>query len=356
MSNSLAETDPELYQIIMDEQDRQRRTLVLIASENFTSKSVFDALGSVMCNKYSEGLPGSRYYGGNENIDKAENLCMKRALDAFNLDHDKWGVNVQPLSGTPANFQVYSAILKPHDRIMSLDLPDGGHLSHGYQTATKKISNVSLYFETFPYRLNPNTGHIDYDKMEEHARLYRPKLLIAGASAYAQLIDYERMRNIADMSNAFLLSDMAHISGLVSAGVIPSPFDFSDVVTTTTHKTLRGPRGGMIFYRKGVRNVDKKGVPSMYDLHERVNFAVFPGAQGGPHNHTISALSTALLQCMTPEYKAYQVQTLKNSIHFADELMKMGYVLVGNGTQNHLLLVNLPRSKDGSLGKCCELY
>ena len=179
-----------------------------------------------MSNKYSEGYPGARYYGGNEQIDKAETLCQQRALEAFNLDPAKWGVNVQSLSGSPANFQAYAAVLAPHDRIMALDLPHGGHLSHGYQTDSKKISAVSVFFETFPYRLNESTGIIDYDRMEENAKLYRPKLIVAGASAYARLIDYERIRKICDASNAYLLSDMAHISGLVSAGVIPSPFDY----------------------------------------------------------------------------------------------------------------------------------
>jgi glycine hydroxymethyltransferase len=329
-----------------NEKVRQRDSLVLIASENFTSKSVFDALGSVMSNKYSEGYPGARYYGGNEQIDKAEILCQNRALEAFNLDPAKWGVNVQSLSGSPANFQAYSAVLQPHDRIMSLDLPHGGHLSHGYQTDAKKISAVSVFFETFPYRLNEQTGVIDYDKMEENAKLYRPKMIVAGASAYARLIDYERMRKIADNSNAYLLSDMAHISGLVSAGVIPTPFDHSDIVTTTTHKSLRGPRGAMIFYRKGVRSTSKKGEQVMYDLENRINFSVFPGCQGGPHNHTISALATALKQANTPEYKEYQHQVVKNSKRFAEVLMKMGYTLVGGGTDNHLLLVNLKASKN----------
>ncbi len=342
----MKETDPELYNIIEKEKDRQRDSLVLIASENFTSKSVFDALGSVMSNKYSEGYPAARYYGGNENIDKAEVLCQKRALDAFNLDHEKWGVNVQSLSGSPANFQAYSAVLNPHDRIMALDLPHGGHLSHGYQTDTKKISSVSVFFETFPYRLDESTGLIDYDRMEENARLYRPKLIVAGASAYARLIDYARMRKIADLNNSYLLSDMAHISGLVSAGVIPSPFDHSDIVTTTTHKSLRGPRGAMIFYRKGVRGENKKGEKIYYDLESKINFAVFPGAQGGPHNHTISALATALKQAQSPEYKAYQEQVVKNSKHFAEVLKKKGYVLVGGGTDNHLVLINLKKSRD----------
>ena len=346
LNKPLYETDPELWNIMESEKVRQRDSLVLIASENFTSKSVFDALGSVMSNKYSEGYPGARYYGGNENIDNAESLCQKRALEAFSLDPEKWGVNVQSLSGSPANFQAYSAVLAPHDRIMALDLPHGGHLSHGYQTDSKKISAVSVFFETFPYRLDEKTGVIDYDRMEENAKLYRPKLIVAGASAYARLIDYERMRKIADLNNAYLLSDMAHISGLVSAGVIPSPFDHSDIVTTTTHKSLRGPRGAMIFYRKGVRSTNKKGEQIMYDLESRINFAVFPGLQGGPHNHTISALATALKQALTPEYKAYQHQVLKNSKHFADMLIQKGYHLVSGGTDNHLVLVDLKRSRN----------
>lgn len=327
------------------EKERQRDSLVLIASENFTSRSVFDALGSVMSNKYSEGYPGARYYGGNENIDKAELLCQQRALKVFGLDPDRWGVNVQSLSGSPANFQAYAAVLNPHDRIMGLDLPHGGHLSHGYQTDTKKISAVSVFFETLPYRLNEATGVIDYDRLEENAKLYRPKLIIAGASAYARLIDYERMRKICDHSGAYLLSDMAHISGLVAAGAIPSPFEHSDIVTTTTHKSLRGPRGAMIFYRKGIRSVDKKGENVMYDLESKINFSVFPGAQGGPHNHTISALATALQQALTPEYKAYQHQVMKNCARLASVLTAKGYSLVGGGTDNHLVLVDVKKSR-----------
>ena len=331
------------------EKVRQRDSLVLIASENFTSKSVFDALGSVMSNKYSEGYPGARYYGGNENIDSAELLCQKRALEAFNLDPAKWGVNVQSLSGSPANFQAYAAVLQPHDRIMALDLPHGGHLSHGYQTDTKKISAVSIFFETYPYRLNEETGQIDYDKMEEYAKLYRPKLIVAGASAYARLIDYDRIRKICDQHNAYMLSDMAHISGLVSAGVVPSPFDTSDIVTTTTHKSLRGPRGAMIFYRKGVRGQTRKGEDIMYDLESNINFSVFPRFQGGPHNHTISALATALKQACTPEYKAYQRQVMSNSKRFAEALMARGYNLVSGGTDNHLVSTEHARDSIGQL-------
>jgi glycine hydroxymethyltransferase len=235
--------------------------------------------------------------------------------------------------------------LETHDRILSLDLPHGGHLSHGYQTANKKISMVSRYFESMPYRLNESTGLIDYDQMEKSAELFRPKLIVAGASAYSRLIDYERIRKIADSVGAYVMNDMAHISGLIAAQVIPSAFEYSDVVTTTTHKSLRGPRGAMIFYRKGQKGTDKKGNPIMYDMEDKINFAVFPGLQGGPHNHTIGALATCLKQVNTPEFVEYQKQVLKNSSRLADELIKLGYSLVSGGTDNHLVLIDVKTSK-----------
>lgn len=349
LNKRLEEVDPELFDIIEHEKNRQWKGLELIPSENFVSASVMDAVGSVMTNKYSEGYPGARYYGGNEFIDQAESLCQKRALEAFRLDPEQWGVNVQSLSGSPANFQVFTALLQPHERIMGLDLPHGGHLSHGFQTDAKKISAVSIFFETMPYRLDESTGLIDYDTLEQTATLYRPKILIAGTSAYSRPIDYARMRKIADASKAYLLADMAHISGLVAAGVVPSPFEYADVVTTTTHKSLRGPRGAMIFYRKGKRGETKKGEDILYDLDSKINFSVFPGLQGGPHNHTISGLACALKQAATPEFKQYQEQVIRNSKAMADRLMEHGYKLVSGGTENHLVLVDLkPAGVDGS--------
>lgn len=340
-----------------DEIQRQKESIVLIASENFTSKAVFDALGSPMCNKYSEGYPGARYYGGNQHIDRIETLCQKRALEAFHLDSDKWGVNVQTLSGSPANLQVYQAIMKPHERLMGLDLPHGGHLSHGYQTDTRKISAVSTYFETMPYRVDLETGIIDYDMLEKTAVLYRPKVLVAGTSAYCRLIDYKRMREIADLVGAYLVVDMAHISGLIAAGVIPSPFEYADVVTTTTHKSLRGPRGAMIFFRKGVRSVTKAGKEILYDLEGPINFSVFPGHQGGPHNHTITALAVALKQANTPEFVEYQKQVLKNAKALEEEFKALGYTLVSGGTDSHMVLVNLrDKGIDGArVETMCEL-
>ncbi|OAX84776.1 hypothetical protein ACJ72_00856 [Emergomyces africanus] len=356
LSENLKEADPAVYKILQQEKNRQKHFINLIPSENFTSQAVLDALGSVMQNKYSEGYPGARYYGGNQFIDQAEILCQQRALKA-SASKKKNGESTYnvTLSGSPANLYAYSALLNTHDRIMGLDLPHGGHLSHGYQTPTKKISAVSKYFETLPYRLDESTCLIDYDKLAELAQLYRPKLIVAGTSAYSRLIDYPRMRKIADSVGAYLLSDMAHISGLVAAGVVPSPFAHSDVVTTTTHKSLRGPRGAMIFFRRGVRGTDAKGNPEMYDLENPINASVFPGHQGGPHNHTITALAVALQQATTPEFKTYQQTVLENAKALADRLGKptnsggLGYNIVSGGTDNHLVLVDLKnRGVDGA--------
>ncbi|KZF24537.1 cytosolic serine hydroxymethyltransferase [Xylona heveae TC161] len=345
MEETMKELDPEISDIMQKEIQRQRESILLIASENITSRAVFDALGTPMSNKYSEGYPGARYYGGNQFIDQIELTCQARALKVFGCDPQKWGVNVQCLSGSPANLQVYQAIMRPHERLMGLDLPHGGHLSHGYQTPAKKISAISTYFETLPYRVNLETGIIDYDALESNALLYRPKVLVAGTSAYCRNIDYARMRKIADACGAYLMVDMAHISGLIAAGVIPSPFEYADIVTTTTHKSLRGPRGAMIFFRKGIRSVDAKtGKEVLYDLEGPINFSVFPGHQGGPHNHTITALAVALKQADTPEFKEYQQQVIKNAKALEGEFKNLGYKLVADGTDCHMVLVDL-RSK-----------
>jgi glycine hydroxymethyltransferase len=350
MEKSLVDTDQEVAQIMEKEIQRQRESILLIASENVTSRAVFDALGSPMSNKYSEGYPGARYYGGNEHIDSIELLCQKRALETFGLDSEKWGVNVQCLSGSPANLQAYQAIMRPHDRLMGLDLPHGGHLSHGYQTPQRKISAVSTYFETFPYRVNLETGLIDYDQLEQNALMYRPKVLVAGTSAYCREIDYARMREIADKVGCYLLMDMAHISGLVAAGVNKSPFQYCDIVTTTTHKSLRGPRGAMIFFRKGVRKTDPKtGKETLYDLEGPINFSVFPGHQGGPHNHTITALAVALKQAQSEDFKLYQQQVIKNAKALEVAFKGMDYKLVTDGTDNHMVLLDLkPFALDGA--------
>ncbi|SCV02681.1 LAME_0H04104g1_1 [Lachancea meyersii CBS 8951] len=342
VSKHVQDVDPEMHEILIKERHRQKHSVTLIPSENFTSKSVMDLLGSEMQNKYSEGYPGERYYGGNQFIDQAESLCQRRALDLYGLDPAKWGVNVQPLSGAPANLYAYSAIMDVNDRLMGLDLPHGGHLSHGYQLASgTKISYVSKYFQTMPYHVNVQTGHIDYDTLSQTSKLFRPKVIVAGTSAYSRIIDYKRFKEIADACGAYLLSDMAHISGLVAAGVTPSPFEYSDIVTTTTHKSLRGPRGSMIFYRKGIRKVTKKGKEVMYDLDKKINFSVFPGHQGGPHNHTISALAVALKQAASPEFKEYQEAIVRNAKLFGEELTKRGFQLVSGGTDNHLILIDL---------------
>ncbi|KAL8388309.1 hypothetical protein RB595_009321 [Gaeumannomyces hyphopodioides] len=356
LSSHLQDADPAMYEIVEKEKQRQKQYINLIPSENFTSQAVLDALGSPMQNKYSEGYPGARYYGGNEFIDQSERLCQQRALETFGLDEKQWGVNVQALSGAPANLYVYSALMNTHDRLMGLDLPHGGHLSHGYQTPTKKISFISKYFETIPYRLNEETGHIDYEKLEELAVIYRPKIIVAGASAYSRLIDYKRMREICDKVNAYLLADMAHISGMVAAKVLPGPFGYADLVTTTSHKSLRGPRGALIFFRRGVRSTNPKTKQDvLYDLENPINQSVFPGHQGGPHNHTIAALSVALKQAQAPDFRAYQEQVLVNAKAFARRLGEkkdsggLGYKIVSGGTDNHLVLADLkPQGIDGA--------
>ena len=339
--NLTKEEDVELNGYINEEFNRQKSGLGLIASENFTSKGVMNILGSVLTNKYSEGLPGKRYYGGNIIIDKIETLCQKRALDAFNLNENEWGVNVQPYSGSIANLIAYNALLEPNDRIMGLDLPSGGHLTHGFYTHKKKISATSVFYQSLPYYVN-SEGYIDYDRLEQDATSFKPKLIICGYSAYSRDLDYKRFKKIADINNSYLLCDMAHYSGLVAAQECSNPFLYADIVTSTTHKTLAGPRAGMIFYKK------------CYE--EQVNFSTFPAIQGGPHQHQIGALCFQLKYVNTKEFKNYIIQVKKNAKTMAEEFMNKGYKVCTNGTDNHLILIDLnPQKITGSkIEKICE--
>lgn len=341
LTRPLEEDDPELCDLIKKERNRQFRGLEMIASENFTSRAVNDCLSSCLTNKYSEGMVGQRYYGGNEFIDEVEKLCQIRALQAFHLDAQKWGVNVQPYSGSPANFAVYTALVEPHGRIMGLDLPDGGHLTHGFYTATKKVSATSIFFESMPYKINPATELIDYDKLEETARLFKPRMIIAGVSCYPRHLDYKRFREICDQNGSLLLADMSHVSGLVAAQLTSNPFEYCDIVTTTTHKTLRGPRSGVIFFRRGQKGVDKAGNPIFYDYEDKINQAVFPGLQGGPHNHQIAAIAVAMRQAALPAFTEYQKQVISNAQALAEGLAASGYKVVTGGTDNHLVWLDL---------------
>lgn len=316
----IAGFDEPLWQAIEAERLRQEDHIELIASENYASPRVLEAQGSVLTNKYAEGYPGKRYYGGCEYVDLAENLAIERAKQLFSADY----VNVQPHSGSQANAAVMMALLSPGDLILGMALPHGGHLTHG-----SKVNFSGKLYQAIDYGLDPKTGLIDYEKLEELALLHRPKMIIAGFSAYSQVLDWAKFRAIADQIGAYLMADMAHVAGLVAAGLYPSPLPYADVVTTTTHKTLRGPRGGLILARANE------------ELEKKLNSAVFPGTQGGPLMHVIAAKAVAFKEALEPEFKRYQQQVLDNAKVMAKVLQSRGYPIVSGGTKNHLLLVNL---------------
>ena len=314
----IKETDPEIYKALINERKRQRDTIELIASENFVSLSVLEGAGSILTNKYAEGYPSKRYYGGCVNVDIIENLAKERLLKLFGGDH----ANVQPHSGANANTAVYFALLNPGDTVMGMDLSNGGHLTHG-----SPVNISGKYFHFVPYGVNPDTEVIDYDEVQRIANECKPKLIVAGASAYPRKIDFARFRQIADSVGAILMVDMAHIAGLVSAGLHQNPVDYADVVTSTTHKTLRGPRGGIIICKeKYAKAIDK---------------AIFPGTQGGPLEHIICAKAIAFREALTDEFKEYQKQIVKNAKALADRLISNGIKLVSGGTDNHLMLIDL---------------
>lgn len=310
-------SDPELYGAMKMELERQRDHIELIASENFTSRAVMEAVGSHLTNKYAEGYPGARYYGGCEYVDIVEQLAIDRAKELFGAEH----ANVQPHSGSQANVAVYLALLKPGDTILGMDLSHGGHLTHG-----SKASISGKYFNACFYGVDRETETIDYEKAMQTADECRPKLIIAGASAYSRIIDFKKMREIADEVGAYLMVDMAHIGGLVAAGVHPSPVPYADVVTSTTHKTLRGPRGAIILCKD--------------ELKKKINSAVFPGTQGGPLMHIIAGKAVCFKEAMSEEFKAYQRQTVKNAAVLADTLSSGGIRIVSGGTDNHLMLAD----------------
>ena len=322
--------DKEIEKLIRAEAERAKKAINLIASENYVSKDVLFALGSEVTNKYSEGYPEKRYYGGNQIIDKIESLAQKRALTLFGLKNEEWAVNVQPLSGSPANVAVYLALVPQGGKIMGMSLSDGGHLTHGH-----KVSITGKFCQQVPYGVDPKTETLDYDAIRAIAEKEKPALIVAGFTAYPRIIDFKKFREIADACGALFMVDMSHIAGLIAGGVHPSPFPYADVVTTTVHKTLRGPRSAIIFSKKIKPNPDSK-----YLISELIDKAVFPGMQGGPHNNQIAAVAVALKEAKAPTFKAYTKQILKNSKALASELIKLGWRIVSGGTDNHLILLD----------------
>ncbi|WP_126993294.1 serine hydroxymethyltransferase [Thermosipho globiformans] len=336
MWENVKKTDPEIYDVILKEWERQEYGLELIASENFASLAVIEAMGSILTNKYAEGYPGRRYYGGCEWVDVAEKLARDRAKELFNVKY----ANVQPHSGSQANMGAYFAVSEPGDTIMGMSLSHGGHLTHG-----ASVNFSGRIYNVVPYGVNPETEVIDYDEVRDLALKHKPKIIIAGGSAYSRIIDFKKFREIADEVGAYLIVDMAHFAGLVAAGIYPNPAEYAHIVTSTTHKTLRGPRGGMILTN------DK-------ELYKAINKSIFPGIQGGPLMHVIAAKAVCFKEALTDEFKEYQKQVVKNTKTLAAELEKRGLRIVSGGTDTHLMLVDLnPLNVTGkaaeiALGKC----
>lgn len=327
--------DKQVEKLIQTESARQKRAINLIASENYVSQDVLDALGSELTNKYAEGYSGKRYYGGNKIIDKVEDLCTKRALELFKLKADEWHVNTQALSGSPANLAVYVGLLEKGDKVMGMSLDHGGHLTHGH-----KVSATGKFWTQVPYGVNKETEQLDYGELKTIALREKPKMIIAGFTAYPRIIDWVSFREIADACGAYLMVDMSHIAGLVAGEAYPSPFAYADIVTTTTHKTLRGPRGALIFVRKDAR-----------ELWKKIDKAIFPGLQGGPHMNQTAAIAVALKEAKSSAFKKYSKQVIKNAQELAHELTKLGWRIISGGTNSHLILVDVWMDGVGIGGK-----
>lgn len=339
--------DTDLFTLIEHEHQRQKRGIELIASENFVSEQVMEAMGSCLTNKYAEGYPGHRYYGGCDVVDKVESLAIERLCELYGAEY----ANVQPHSGAQANMAVFLTVLEPGDTFMGLDLSHGGHLSHG-----SPVNSSGLLYRAVSYGLDEKTGRVDYDAMEEMALKEKPKMIVGGASAYSREWDYKRMRNIADKIGAIFMVDMAHPAGLIAAGLLENPLPHAHIVTSTTHKTLRGPRGGIILIGKDYENpwgrATKKGV--IRKMSSLINSAVFPGIQGGPLEHIIAAKAVSFGEALSPEFKSYQKQVKKNATVMADAFMNLGYKVVSSGTDNHSMLIDLRTRVEDVTGKQVE--
>jgi glycine hydroxymethyltransferase len=326
--------DKQIEGLLAKEKTRQKKVINLIASENYVSKDVLTALGSILTNKYSEGYPGKRYYGGDSIVDKIEELTQKRALKLFGLKDSEWHVNVQPLSGSPANLAVYNALVSSGGKIMGMSLAHGGHLTHGH-----KVSATGKFYTQVPYGVNEKTEILDYENLTEIAKKEKPEIIVCGFTAYPRIVDFKKFKQIANSCGAILMCDMSHFSGLVAGKEYPSPFEYCDVVTTTAHKTLRGPRSALIFVRKNKTKKDLKGKEiSFADLIDK---SVFPGLQGGPHNNQIAAVAVALKEADSQDFKKYAKQVKKNAKALADELSKLGWHVISGGTDTHLVLVDV---------------